>query len=81
MLLAVRCAGSRWTDGRRRPQGGPPRVGDVTVCIYCSAVLQYAKGFELKLAPAEVIAEVTLPLSQIQNALRKMRASDEAKKS
>lgn len=67
-----------WTEVE---PGESPRVDDVTVCVYCSSVLQYTEGFGLKLAPAEVIAEVTLPLSRAQNALRKMKADGGAKKS
>ena len=55
-----------------------PQAGDLTVCIYCSAVLQFTEVMELIMAPAEAILEVTFELSKMQNVVKKIR-KDESK--
>lgn len=60
-----------WTATEEEGNTGPAE-GDVTVCLYCQAVLQY-NGLELILAPAEVVAEMSYEVSKIQNAIKRSR--------
>lgn len=50
-----------------------PRIGDVFVCVYCSTVLVLKKGFKLKRAPAEIIAQITLDLSRAQGVVKEIQ--------
>ena len=49
-----------------------PEPGDVTICVYCSAVLQYTDDMLLRFADADAVAEVMLQLSQAQNAIKEL---------
>ena len=60
-----------WMATNETGEGGP-REGDVTVCIYCQAVLQ-VKNSGYILAPAEVVIEVTYELSRIQNIIKEIK--------
>jgi hypothetical protein len=51
-------------------EGATPSPGDVSVCCYCHAVLQYSDDMRLIHADADVIAEVTLELSRAQRFAR-----------
>lgn len=48
-----------------------PSPGDVTVCVYCRAVLQFTGDLGLEMAEAGVIEQFTLELSIIQRTLNK----------
>ncbi len=60
-----------WTATEEAGNTGPAE-GDVTVCAYCQAVLQY-DGLGLILAPAEVVVEVSYEVSRIQNAIKRYK--------
>lgn len=45
-------------DGWSHEGNAKPKKGDVTVCVYCSAVLQFTKKLRLKHASAKAIAEI-----------------------
>jgi len=47
-------------------EGTTPKSGDVTVCLYCSAVLEFTDDMMLDFAPIDVIEEVMLELSRAQ---------------
>ena len=66
-----------WTE---MEPGEGPRPGDVTVCVYCSTVLQYTKNFGLKRASAETIAKFTLELSRAQRVLKEKRENTNTRK-
>lgn len=50
-----------------------PKEDDVTVCIYCQAVLQFNEDLSLREASTEAIAECMTEISIIQNAITKVR--------
>ena len=51
-------------------EGITPSPGDLSICGYCSTVLQYADDMTFVLADADVIAEVTLEISRAQRFAR-----------
>jgi hypothetical protein len=50
-----------------------PGPDDVTVCVYCSAVLQFDENMQLQFATAEAVEEVMLQLSQVQGIVKEFR--------
>lgn len=60
-----------WTATDEEGNTGPVE-GDVTVCIYCQAVLQF-KDLGLVLASAEVVAEMSYEVSRIQGAIKRSK--------
>lgn len=53
-------------------EGSRPTSGDVTVCVSCSSVLQFTDGMGLKLADADIIAQVDFPMLQKAQQVAKM---------
>lgn len=37
---------------------GAPRQGDLSICLYCQALLQFEADGRLKMLPAEVLADI-----------------------
>ena len=51
-----------------------PSAGDVTICVYCNEVLQFANDMSMKLASPEVIEECgLLEISRGQRRARKFK--------
>lgn len=52
-------------DGFAHLEGkATPSVGDITVCAYCSSVLEFTSGLKLKFAAMEGLENIDFPLLQ-----------------
>ena len=55
-------------------KGEKPKPGDLTICAYCSEVLQFTDDMHLKVADHKVIEQVgLLKISQTQGIVKKFR--------